>query len=122
MDILRKMQQARETRLPLTDKIAITIRRPTGLMMDRAKQAIIAYQQTGDGVPLIQALMRYVVDWRGVKQRDLFPGGADEAVPFSAEVFADWFEDQNQHWGKLITAVVDAFVAYESASGEQEKN
>lgn len=66
--------------------------------------------------------MESVVEWEGITEIDLIPGGMPEPMPFDMEVFVDWFSDRPEsEWLVLIEAVDAAVHNYEQRSESDKK-
>lgn len=95
--LIARMNAARERVVPLTDKLSVTLRRPTDLER-------LNYSNSG-GIPR-DKLFAHVVDWKGFTEADLVPSGSSDDVPFDAAVWALWIADHPQHWDAVVTELV----------------
>ncbi len=112
--LIDKMRKGRESVIEF-DGFKLTIRRPTDLdFADRP--------DAGTARDHMLFWTRYVVGWDGIKEMDLFPGGGGDPVPFDLESFQYWFEDQPDHWEKLIYAVRGSYTQWHERKEEESKN
>jgi hypothetical protein len=111
--IIARMNAARERIVPLTEKLSVTLRRPTDL--ERLTYA-------GVGGIARDKLFNHVVDWKGFTEADLVPSGATDEVPFDAAVWALWIADHPQHWDAVITALVEMIEARATEPDRAAKN
>jgi hypothetical protein len=111
--LIEKMRKARETRLAIGDK-TFTIRRPTDLEATEMR-----YSGTREAV---QGIARFVVDWKGVTELDLYPGGEGKEAPFDSDLFVLWLEDHPEIWEDLINGVMAAYKAHEAKREAVTKN
>lgn len=67
---------------------------------------------------------QFVVDWKGVTERDIFGEGADEPVPFDLPLWQAWCDDSPELWGPIANTLLDAYRAHkgmvDDAVGEPE--
>lgn len=110
MSLVERLRRARET-WATVGGFDFLIRRPTALegaeLRDRGRAAQLA---------------ACVVDWRGVKESDLVPGGAGDAVPFDAEVFVEWVSDRPELLAGITQAITDAIRAHQEKREALAKN
>lgn len=88
-----------------------TIRRPTDA------EAVT----TGDGSPL-EIVQRFVIGWDHTEVSLGIPGGSPIPAPFSAELWAEWVNDQPQLWAPLSAAIIDAYKRHAEARKQTAKN
>ncbi len=101
MSLIDKIRRAREVSVEAAGK-QYTIRRPTD------EEAITISR---DGGSLLDVVKRFTIGW-SLQEIDLIPGGSPVAVPFDAELFAEWVADQPQVWEPLGNAIMDAYKAH----------
>lgn len=99
--ILQKREQYRETWVELGDGKRVRFRRP-----------LIAHTLTMHRQPVLDAVVSAVVDWEGWKEADLLPSGADEPVPYHADLFRDVVADRLDWLAKIDTALGESITAY----------
>ena len=104
MDYLAKLRKGRESKVEVGGFV-FTIRRPTDL-------EAIDLQTVTSTLDGVRQVLRFVVDWHGVKGTDIVPDGEDKAVPFDSELFAMWVEDQPAIWGDLVAAVYERYTTF----------
>lgn len=109
---LEKMRRGREQLVELGG-FSFTIRRPTDL------QFAAIYSK---GALKPESLLPFVVGWRGVKDKDLFPGGDDVASEFDAEDCAEWLSDRPDLLMPLLDAVVASYTSHIETFKAAEKN
>lgn len=100
MSLIDKIRKSRESSLSLGD-VKLTIRRPTVL-----EATTLIFSSTFEGV---EKIAEFVINWEGVNEIDLLPGGSGTPVPFSPDVFMEWISDCPEHWGPLIEGVKSAY-------------
>lgn len=113
VNIIARMNAARERNVPLTEKLSVTLRRPTDL--ERLTYAV------GGGIPR-DKIFTHVVDWKGFTEADLVPSGATDEVPFDAAVWALWIADHPQHWDAVAAALVEMIEARATEPDRAAKN
>jgi len=113
MSLADKIRRARESSFQLGD-VTIRIRRPTDL------QAMgMHYATLEDGVA---GVSKFVIDWSGVNEVDLIPGGNPTPVPFDPEDFVEWISDKPEHWKPLINGVLQAYKLHRKELDAELKN
>lgn len=109
MSLIDKLKAARQSTVS-AGGYSFTIRRPTDMeVMTLQQQAT----QQGD------ILRRFVVDWSGVQEADIIPGGLNIAVAFETELFMEWVADQPALWSPLADAVIAAYHAHVETLGDE---
>ena len=111
--LIEKMRKARETRLAIAG-VNLTIRRPTDL-----ESTELRFSGTREAV---KGISRFVVDWDGMREIDLVPGGEDKPVAFDRELFELWLEDQPEAWEILVNGVLAAYKAHAKKHEADLKN
>lgn len=107
--LLEKLQRAREFGVSAGGH-NFTVRRPTDAdALDMQGRAAIEF------------VKRFVVGW-DLTELDVIPGGGPEKVPFDAELWAAWVEDQVELWEPLAMAILDAYRTHVSAREDDAKN
>ena len=123
MSILKeKLLKARQLNVEI-DGFTFTILRPT-----ESDVIYKLFEQKGDELVLKvdgeYLLEHYVINWANVKEADIIPGGAPDAVPFDKEVFVEWALDNINLFTKLPKAIIDSYFDYmkrkDDALGEQD--
>lgn len=107
--------------VPVGEGKRVRIRRPSeydmrGLLLRDAAGAITGLKAD------LPEVKKCAVDWEGFKESDLISGGADDALPFHADVFAVWIEDQRNAVSTLSQAIIDMVIDHEAARQAIEKN
>ncbi len=118
MSLIERIKKARESQVEV-DGVRFTIRRP-------AEQEAIheLFEKPSDSEQILlkvsaeQLLSRYVVDWSGIDEADLIPGGSPVPVPFSTELFILWAKDHLKVWNQLSQAIIEAYFSYMAAKDE----
>jgi len=113
MSLIEKIRKSRQSRVR-HGSWEFTITRPTDMDMLDFRAAGRVTQ--GD------LLKRFVMGWDGVTETDVIPGGSGVAVPFSADLFAEWIVDRPYLWDILTAAIIDGYKAHEAALEESAKN
>ena len=109
MSLIDKLRASRLSKVQ-AGTFEFTIKRPTA--MDMVKLS---------GADKDEMLKRFVVDWSGVKELDIIPGGDPFDVPFDHELFYEWLSDNPQFWEPIIKGIIDAYQQYEDKRGDNEK-
>lgn len=107
--LIEKLRRAREFIVEAGGH-KFTVRRPT--------EADVA---GAEGLKALDYVHKYVVGW-DLQELDLVPGGGPEAVPFSAELWSEWVDDQPEIWAPIANALLDAYKAHVAARDENAKN
>jgi hypothetical protein len=92
------------------------IRRPTQYQV--AQMVSGPSREVDDRVMVRQA----VVDWRGVLDSDLAPGGTADPVPFDSDVLIEFAEDRPGLWNHLVSEILRLVREYQVRSQAAEKN
>jgi len=137
MSLIDKLKKSRQTNVDVDGKI-FTITRPTPM------QAMIWL--TGiDGNPLSQedakkffdehfslhndvwrklaqdAIEKFVVDWPGMQEIDIIPGGVGAPVAFDNDLFLLWVQDHPATVTQLGYKIFESWLNYLSAQEADEK-
>jgi hypothetical protein len=107
------MRKARQSIIEIGG-VKLTITRPTDL--DALE---MQYSSTRAA---IEGISKFVIDWKGVNEIDLVPGGTSEPVPFDPEIFSEWIKDKPELWESLITEVRNSYQAYRKNLETETKN
>lgn len=107
--LIERLRAARESWVKVGG-FEFLIRRPTDVEMFRAR-----------GENPSAFLRRVVMDWRGVREIDLVPGGAPEPAPFDVDVLVEWAEDREQIYLDLVRAVEEQITAHWVAKADAAK-
>ena len=102
MSLIDKIRKARETIVEV-DGAKFTIRRPTA-----AEQFDLL---GGDEIDYLRVVQHCVVDW-SLKEIDLISGGNPVAVPFDAELWAEYVSDRPDLWQPIFGAIADLIAAH----------
>lgn len=114
--IKRRILAAREQDVQAGGRV-FTIRRMGDLPLARLRE-----KHRGDTSAFVVDLVREsVVGWQ-MDEAGLFPGGGDSAVPFDADLFITWVEDQPEIFGELTTAVLEQLQRHRETREESGKN
>ncbi len=97
MSLADKIRKARETKVEVAG-FSFTIRRPTDVEM-----------MTLRGEGSVSRLFPFVVDWDGVREIDMIPGGDPHPLKFDEEAFAEWVADRPDILGPLVDAILGAY-------------
>ncbi len=108
--LLDKIRRAREFRVEAAG-YTFTVRRPTDV-----EWMEIAGQSTA------RAVLPFVIDWEGVKELDLIPGGDPHPVPFDNAACQEWVADRLDILPILLDAFVKSYEAHLQARGDAAKN
>lgn len=115
MNLIEKIRAARQVNVEI-DGNSFTVRRPTDMEMAKLKTDAVR-----QGFSDSDVLRKYVVDWHGVQEIHLIPGGSPVDVPFEADLFMEWVADKPECWSPLVDAILNAYRAHEEARIELEK-
>jgi hypothetical protein len=114
--IKRRILAAREHEVTAGGR-SFTIRRMADLPLLRLRQKH-GDDRTGF---VIELTLASVVGWT-MHEAALFPGGSDMPVPFDADLFATWVEDQPETFNALRDAVVEMQTRHREQREASEKN
>lgn len=107
-NLIEKLKKARETQVT-ADGHTFTVRRPTDMeVVDMRNQTF----KQGD------ILERFVIDWQGINEIDIIPGGTTVEVPFSTGLFMEWIADRPKLWPPLIEAILTAYDTHQKSLGD----
>lgn len=109
MSLIDKIRKSRETQVEAAGR-KFTIRRPTD-------EEALAFGKSG----LLEIVKKFVIGWE-LNEIDIIPGGDASAVPFDAELFAEWVADQPEVWEPLGTAILEAYKAHADKREASIKN
>jgi hypothetical protein len=115
MNLIEKIRAARQVNVHI-DGLGFTVRRPTDMEMAKLKTDAVR-----QGFSDADVLRKYVVDWKGVQEIHLIPGGSPVDVPFEADLFMEWVSDRPDCWTPLVDAILEAYRAHEDKRMESEK-
>jgi hypothetical protein len=107
--LIDKIRAARQSVVEI-DNISYTISRPTD--MD-----VLTWQGKTDG----DILRKFVINWSGVNEIDLIPGGSPTPVQFETELFIESIADKPDHVALLAKAIVDSYKAHIEAREQAQK-
>lgn len=110
MSLVQKLRKARES-WATVGGFEFLIRRPTALEGAELRSRGPA-----------EKLAACVVDWKGVTEQHLVPGGAADPVPFDTEVFVEWVSDRPELLTGITEAITAAIVAHQKRREELAKN
>lgn len=116
MSLIDKLKKARETGVEI-DNFRFTIRRPT------AKE-IPEIQRLGKEdlqKTMCEIAEKYVVNWSGVKEVDLVPGGGGHEVPFDSELWREWCSDKPEFWMPIADEVINTYQKHRDRQEESKK-
>ena len=112
-ELIERLKRARERSVEI-NKIKFTVRRPTDM-------EIVEMREQASNMPQSEVLKRFVVDWSGVKESDLVPGGTGVNVPFDSDLFMEWVVDQPKVWSPLSDAITEEYEKHVKALEKSEK-
>ena len=107
--LAEKMRRRREHWVPVADGRQYLVRVPTRLEMALAGNAV-------------EAALRAVVGWDGVRQCDLLPGEPEAPAEFDAEAFRELIADDLDGIKTLMDAVARLGEQRNAEVGAAEKN
>lgn len=114
--IQRRILALREEQVPAAGR-TFTIRRLADVSFSALK-----LKHRDDPVRFAIELVREsVVGW-DMDEQTLFAGGSDAAVPFSTDVLMTWLDDQEEVFGVLFTAALDAVNRHKARLEASRKN
>lgn len=104
MSLVEKLRQARRFNLSIGD-YGFIVRRPTD-----AEAAGLQFASLDDAV---RGLTKYVEDWSGVRELDLFSDTEEtDLIPFDPEVCAEWLVDRPDLWEGFVSGILNAYDKY----------
>lgn len=119
---LQRLLAAREQWIKV-GSFELLIRRPT-----RYQLALWAPQEDAEGkqtAPAADArvqLRTCVIDWRGVTEVMVLPGGGPEPLAFDTDLFVTWIEDRPEELKQTFEAITAMIVAAAGRAEDLEKN
>lgn len=111
MGIADKLRKAREIKVE-AGGFSFTVRRPTDLEMIELQGG----QVRGD------KLLRFLIDWDGVKEIDMMEGGDPHPLKFDPEIAREWLSDRPDLFAKITSGMIGAYQAHSAALEEKLKN
>lgn len=96
MSLIEKMRKARRLNVE-AGGFTFVVRCPTDIEATRLGQAGIA------------DMLTFVVDWKGVQEIHLIPGGSAVDVPFNADVCQEFLAYRPDLWGPISEGVIGAY-------------
>ena len=90
-----------------------TVQRPTDLEMLELNKA---------GGADARRLLRFLVDWQGVNEIDIVPGGSPVPVPFDLGVATEWLTDRLDLLTPIVEGVLNAYQQHQAKQASTEKN
>lgn len=60
------------------------------------------------GIGPVEFVRRFVIGWN-LSELDVIPGGGPDAVPFDADLWAEWISDRPELWEPLAIPIMDAY-------------
>lgn len=102
MSLIEKIKKSRQVNVA-AGGFNFIVRRPTDM-----EAAYMRGQDLKQG----DLLEKFVIDWAGVTELDIIPGGSCVDVPFDSELFMDWVADRPDLWAPLSDAILDAYTAH----------
>jgi hypothetical protein len=103
--LLEKRQKFREQWVDLEDA------GPAGKGV-RVRRPLLSGALTLQRKTVLDAVCECSVDWRGFREADLLPSGAEDAVPFDAALFRDVVADRPDWLAKIDNKLSAAIGAY----------
>lgn len=76
----------------------------------------------GQDPPVYVFAERFVVDWRGVKEADLFVAGGDIPVDFDKDLWSDIAADDETLWAPICERLMQALEDDRQKREERAKN
>lgn len=67
------------------------------------------------------AIEKFVVDWPGMREMDIIPGGDGSPIPFDRELFLLWVQDYPETIATLGFNIFESWIGYLEAQQETEK-
>ena len=103
--LIDKINKSREQTV-VAGGLSFIVRRPTDLDVLEMRGKTISK-------PERVLLKEFVVDWMGVTELDLIPGGTPKPVAFDAEVFLVWVADRPEIYAVLLEHIINAYKLHE---------
>ena len=110
--LIQRIRKARELAVEV-EGFRFTVRRPTDY-----EAGIIV----NENLTFYEVAQRFVVDWSGVKESDLLPGGGSDVAPFSMELWGEWMQDRPAFWEPISNAALKAYSDHQTKRGKASKN
>lgn len=92
--------------------LSFTVRRPTDLEVARMR---------GESASPFDVVLRFTVGWQ-VRESDIVADGCDVAVPWDANLFAEWVVDRPELWEPLGAKIMGAYATHRAAMEASAKN
>ena len=108
--LIDKLRRARETKVQ-AGGYTFTVRRPTDVEVIGLRDAIS-----------FANLLPFVVNWDGVREMDLIPGGDPHPLPFDAALATEWLADRPDLLRPITEAILDAYARHVEHLGTISKN
>lgn len=105
-----KLRRARESTIECGGHV-FTIRRPTDF------EAVLMGEKTA-----LDILCQHTVGWNLTELGLGVPGGTDAAVPFDADCFREWVQDQPAAFAALMDGIKDTYAAHAQQREDAAKN
>ena len=103
--LIDKINKSREQTV-IAGGLSFIVRRPTDLDVLEMRGKTISK-------PERVLLKEFVVNWDGVTELDLIPGGTPKPVAFDAEVFLVWVADRPEIYAVLLEHIINAYKLHE---------
>jgi hypothetical protein len=110
--LAEKIRLARQIKVEAGDW-AFIVTRPTDLDMQDMRKTLPTNRDL---------LSKFVINWEGIKESDLYDGGTAELVPFDKEVYEEFIADHPELWSGLVNAIVDGYKVHEQKVADSLKN
>lgn len=109
MSLAEKIRKARESKVKVGE-FTYWIRRPTDL------EAMGFAKKQG-----LQDFMPFIFGWEGIKEIDLFEGGAPTPAAFESDACFEFLSDRPADISALLEAIVKSYEAYRNKLDADKK-
>lgn len=137
MNLIDKLKKARQTNVEVSGKI-FTITRPTPMQAMEWLMGMDGNPLSADAMKTFfdehfslhnenwrklaqAAIEQFVVDWPGMQEIDIIPGGVGTPVVFEKELFLLWVQDHPEMVTQLGYNIFESWVNYLAAQDADEK-
>lgn len=115
--ILARSMLKRRQKSVVAAGITWLIQRPTAYDLLKLRESTTNQSEQG-----MEFILRNVVGWENVLERDILPGESDSTVDFNSTIARIYLEDHPDAWGTLNDAIWELVNAHGSKIEDVSKN
>lgn len=121
-DLAQRIRNARIFRYEYQPGKAVKLRRPTDVEFRAVLEHVQSLEASGGVLKeTSEFVSKYVAEWDGLTEADLFDGGADVAVLFEDEALREWVEDHYEVSVKILNALINEYISFKEKLTEAVK-